>query len=108
MAELQIEEVTAGDGAEAKPGDTVHVHYVGTLADGSKFDSSRDRGEPLVFPLGEGHVIEGWDKGVVGMRVGDVRKLVVPPHQAYGDRGVPPVIPPAATLHFEVELVGIG
>ena len=105
--ELQIEDLRAGDGAEAKAGNTVAVHYVGTFPDGKKFDSSRDRGSPFTFKLGAGNVIKGWDQGVAGMRVGQLRKLTVPSHLAYGDRGFPPVIPAGATLVFEVELLDV-
>ncbi|HEX3607396.1 MAG TPA: FKBP-type peptidyl-prolyl cis-trans isomerase [Candidatus Dormibacteraeota bacterium] len=105
---MTIEDVTAGTGTEARPGARVHVHYVGTLPDGSKFDSSRDHGRPFSFLLGRGQVIEGWDQGVAGMRVGGVRRLVIPPALGYGDAGAPPVIPPGATLHFEVELLEVG
>src|SRR5262245_52218850 len=103
----QVEDVKVGTGAEAKSGDNVAVHYVGTLPDGSEFDSSRKRGQPLTFPLGAGRVIRGWDLGVTGMKVGGVRKLVIPPDEGYGARGFPPAIPPNSTLHFEVELVAI-
>jgi peptidylprolyl isomerase len=103
----QVEDVKVGTGAEAKAGDSVSVHYVGTLPDGKEFDSSRKRGQPFTFPLGAGRVIRGWDLGVAGMKVGGVRKLVIPPEEAYGERGFPPVIPSNATLHFEVELVAI-
>ena len=95
------------EGAEAVAGKTVWVHYVGTLTDGSKFDSSRDRGEPFNFRLGAGQVIRGWDQGVAGMKVGEIRKLTIPHELAYGERGYPPVIPPRATLVFEVELLEI-
>ncbi|MGH3649010.1 MAG: FKBP-type peptidyl-prolyl cis-trans isomerase [Micromonosporaceae bacterium] len=105
---LEIEDVETGDGAEAKPGHTVSVHYVGTLTNGQKFDSSRDRGEPFQFGLGAGQVIQGWDQGVAGMRIGGVRKLTVPPHLGYGERGFPPVIPANSTLVFEVELLDVA
>jgi FKBP-type peptidyl-prolyl cis-trans isomerase len=106
-AELQIETVREGQGAEAKAGNTVTVHYVGTLTDGKKFDSSRDRGKGFSFKLGAGQVIKGWDQGVAGMKVGTVRKLTIPPHLAYGDRGFPGAIPPNSTLVFEVELLEV-
>ncbi len=106
--ELQIEELAVGDGAEAKSGDTVHVHYTGWLTDGTKFDSSVDRGKPFTFPLGEGRVIRGWDEGVAGMKVGGKRKLTIPPEMGYGSRGAGGVIPPNATLVFEVELLDIA
>ncbi len=106
--DLQIETLRAGNGATAKAGDNVTVHYVGTLTNGSKFDSSRDRGKGFSFPLGGGRVIKGWDQGVAGMQIGELRKLTIPPHLAYGDRGFPPVIPPNSTLVFEVELLSIG
>jgi FKBP-type peptidyl-prolyl cis-trans isomerase len=105
--ELQIEDLRPGNGAEAKPGQRVTVHYVGTLTDGSKFDSSRDRGEGFSFKLGAGQVIKGWDQGVAGMKVGQLRKLTIPPELGYGARGYPPVIPPNSTLVFEVELLAV-
>jgi FKBP-type peptidyl-prolyl cis-trans isomerase len=108
QASLQIEDNREGTGDEARPGQTVSVHYVGTLTDGKKFDSSRDRGKPFIFPLGGGKVIKGWDQGVAGMKVGGLRKLTIPPHLAYGDRGAAGVIPPNSTLVFEVELVSVG
>lgn len=110
MAEFQtqIEDVTTGKGPEAKAGDSVSVHYVGTLSDGKKFDSSRDRGRPFSFSLGRGQVIKGWDVGVAGMQVGGVRKLTIPPDEGYGSRGAGGAIPPNATLLFEVELLGIS
>lgn len=107
MAELSIVSIKEGTGAEAVSGKTVSVHYVGTLTDGSKFDSSRDRGEPFNFRLGAGQVIRGWDQGVAGMKVGEIRKLTVPHELAYGERGYPPVIPARATLVFEVELLAV-
>jgi FKBP-type peptidyl-prolyl cis-trans isomerase len=106
-ADLVIEDLRPGTGAEAKPGQTVSVHYVGTLTSGSKFDSSRDRGKPFDFPLGAGRVIKGWDQGVAGMKVGGLRKLTIPPHLGYGERGFPGAIPPNSTLVFEVELLGV-
>jgi FKBP-type peptidyl-prolyl cis-trans isomerase len=108
MSDLQIEDIKQGDGSEATAGQRVTVHYVGTLTNGSKFDSSRDRGKGFSFDLGKGQVIKGWDRGVAGMKVGGVRKLTIPPDLAYGDRGFPPVIPPGSTLVFEVELLGVG
>jgi FKBP-type peptidyl-prolyl cis-trans isomerase len=107
MNELKVEELSSGAGPVAKSGNTVIVHYVGTLTNGSKFDSSRDRGEGFTFRLGAGEVIKGWDQGVAGMQVGSVRKLTIPPDLAYGARGFPPVIPPNSTLVFEVELLQI-
>jgi FKBP-type peptidyl-prolyl cis-trans isomerase len=97
-----------GKGAPAKSGDHVRVHYVGTLKDGTKFDSSRDRGQPFDFPLGGGQVIPGWDEGVVGMRVGGLRKLTIPPALGYGDAGAGDKIPPNATLIFTIELLAIN
>jgi FKBP-type peptidyl-prolyl cis-trans isomerase len=97
-----------GAGAQPKTGDSVTVHYTGWLKSGEKFDSSRDRGQPFVFPIGRGRVIKGWDEGVAGMRIGGKRKLVIPAHLGYGDRGAGGVIPPGATLIFEVELLAIG
>lgn len=103
---LIIEEVTLGEGAEAQPNQIVTVHYTGWLTDGSKFDSSKDRNDPFEFMLGARHVIAGWDEGVVGMKVGGVRKLTIPPELGYGARGAGGVIPPNATLVFEVEMLG--
>src|SRR4051794_35103896 len=104
---LVIEEVTLGDGAAAAAGQTVTVHYTGWLEDGEKFDSSKDREDPFQFPLGAGRVIKGWDEGVQGMKVGGTRKLIIPPALGYGTRGAGGVIPPNATLVFEVELLSI-
>ncbi|WP_153111776.1 FKBP-type peptidyl-prolyl cis-trans isomerase [Propionivibrio limicola] len=104
---LQIEDVNVGDGDEAKAGQFVSVHYTGWLTNGTKFDSSKDRNQPFQFPLGAQHVIAGWDEGVQGMRIGGVRKLTIPAHLGYGARGAGGVIPPNATLVFEVELLGI-
>src|SRR3954454_11231896 len=104
---LEIQDIKVGTGAEAKSGARVTVHYVGTLTDGKKFDSSRDRNQGFTFKLGAGQVIKGWDQGVAGMKVGQLRKLTIPPHLAYGDRGFPPVIPPQSTLVFEVELLDV-
>ena len=104
---LRYQDVATGSGAEASPGRTAVVHYTGWLTDGTKFDSSRDRGEPFSFPLGAGQVIAGWDQGVAGMKVGGRRKLVIPPDLGYGPGGAPPVIPPDATLVFDVELLDV-
>ena len=104
---LQIEELTEGTGAEAKTGTQVKVHYTGWLTNGTKFDSSKDRGQPFAFKLGGGQVIRGWDEGVAGMKVGGSRKLTIPPELGYGARGAGGVIPPNATLVFEVELLGV-
>ena len=105
---LEIENLKAGTGAEAAAGKKVTVHYVGTLTNGQKFDSSRDRGKGFSFRLGAGEVIKGWDQGVAGMKVGEMRKLTIPPDLAYGARGFPPVIPPNSTLVFEVELLEVS
>ena len=103
---LKIEDLEVGTGAEAQAGQMVTVHYTGWLTDGQKFDSSKDRNDPFVFPLGQGMVIKGWDQGVVGMKVGGKRKLTIPPELGYGARGAGGVIPPNATLVFEVQLLG--
>lgn len=105
---LEITDVQEGTGAEARPGTVVTVHYVGTLENGQKFDSSRDRGEPFQFVLGTRQVIEGWDKGVVGMKEGGIRTLKIAPEMAYGPNGISGVIPPNATLLFEVELLEVS
>ena len=104
---LQYEDIKLGEGEPATAGKTVSVHYTGWLTDGKKFDSSKDRGQPFDFPLGGGRVIKGWDEGVQGMKVGGVRKLTIPASLAYGSRGAGGVIPPDATLVFEVELLKI-
>ncbi|HEX5549039.1 MAG TPA: FKBP-type peptidyl-prolyl cis-trans isomerase, partial [Ktedonobacterales bacterium] len=96
-----------GSGAEARAGQNVSVHYTGWLTTGQKFDSSRDRGQPFAFPLGGGRVIQGWDQGVAGMRVGGQRRLIIPPNMGYGASGAGGVIPPNATLIFDVELLGV-
>jgi len=102
---LQIIDINVGTGAEAQKGQTVSVHYTGWLADGTKFDSSLDRGQPLTFVLGGGQLIPGFDEGVVGMKIGGERRLVIPPDLAYGAQGRPPLIPANATLTFDVQLV---
>ena len=104
---LQYRDDAVGEGREAKAGDTVSVHYTGTLQDGSKFDSSRDRGQPFQFPLGAGRVIQGWDEGVAGMKVGGRRTLVIPPELGYGSRAMGSAIPANSTLVFDVELMDI-
>ena len=108
----RVTEVKAGSGVLAEPGRAVAVHYTGWLyvdgGKGTKFDSSRDRGQPFIFTLGLGEVIMGWDEGVAGMKVGGKRKLVIPPDLAYGERGAGGVIPANATLTFEVELLKVG
>lgn len=104
---LQYEELQEGTGKEALIGQTVSVHYTGWLTDGTKFDSSVDRGQPFQFPLGARRVIAGWDEGVAGMKVGGKRKLTIPPALGYGARGAGGVIPPNATLVFDVELLDV-
>ncbi len=107
-ADLVVEDLEVGDGAEATPGSTVSAHYVGVLhSTGEEFDASWNRGAPLDFRLGAGMVIAGWDQGIVGMRVGGRRRLVIPPHQAYGDRGAGAVIKPGETLIFVVDLMDV-
>jgi FKBP-type peptidyl-prolyl cis-trans isomerase len=107
-AKLEIKDLTVGKGPEAKAGDSVKVHYVGTLLNGEEFDASKKHGtEPFQFDLGKGRVIKGWDDGVAGMKVGGKRKLTIPPHLGYGARGAGAKIPPNSTLVFEVELVEI-
>lgn len=107
MNELQITDTTVGTGAEVKKGDTIQIHYTGTLEDGTKFDSSVDRGEVFETAIGVGRLIAGWDVGIIGMRVGGKRKLVIPSSMGYGDQGIPDVIPGGATLIFDVELLKI-
>ncbi|MBI4132310.1 MAG: FKBP-type peptidyl-prolyl cis-trans isomerase [Candidatus Sungbacteria bacterium] len=106
--DLKIETLKEGTGAGAKSGDTLAVHYTGTLDDGRKFDSSLDRGAPFSFRLGDGMVIRGWDQGLLGMKIGEKRRLTIPPELGYGSAGAGDVIPPNATLIFEVEMLGIN
>jgi FKBP-type peptidyl-prolyl cis-trans isomerase len=107
VTSLRIEDTKVGSGPEAQPGQRVSVHYTGTLMDGTKFDSSRDRNAPFEFRLGAGEVIPGWDQGVKGMKVGGTRTLTIPPDLAYGAQGSPGAIPPNATLKFDIELLGV-
>jgi len=102
-----MEDKKVGTGAVAEAGKSVSVHYTGWLTDGTKFDSSKDHGQPFAFQLGAGQVIKGWDQGVAGMKVGGIRKLTIPPSLGYGEQGAGGVIPPNATLVFEVELLGV-
>lgn len=106
---VKYETLKAGDGPEAKPGQSVTVNYTGTLSDGKVFDSTKkeDKNEPAIFPIGKGEVIAGWDEGVPGMKVGERRKLTIPPELGYGSRGQPPKIPANSTLIFEIELLGV-
>ena len=107
VTELHIENIKIGSGEEARAGTRVTVHYTGKLLDGTVFDSSLDKGTPFQFVLGRQLVIEGWEQGILGMKVGGQRLLVIPPSLAYGESGFPPIIPPNATLVFEVELLGV-
>ncbi len=104
---LQYQVIKEGTGNAAQPGKMVSVNYTGWLLDGTKFDSSVDRGQPFQFPLGMGRVIHGWDEGVAGMKIGEKRKLIIPSDLGYGPNGAPPTIPPNATLVFDVELLGV-
>ena len=104
---LKFEDTTVGEGDIASKGHRVSVHYTGWLENGTKFDSSKDRNDPFEFKLGAGQVIRGWDEGVSGMKVGGIRRLTIPPQLGYGDRGAGGVIPPKATLIFDVELLAI-
>lgn len=106
--DLQIEDIQEGTGREVVKGDRISIHYVGTLEDGTKFDSSRDRNQPFDVQIGVGYVIKGWDEGVIGMKVGGKRKLTIPYTMAYGERGIPGAIPPKSTLIFELELLSIS
>ena len=106
--ELQIEDQIVGEGEEAVAGQNVEVHYTGWLTDGTKFDSSHDRSDTFSFKLGAGQVIQGWDQGVAGMKVGGARKLTIAPGMGYGERGAGGVIPPNATLVFKVELISVS
>jgi len=105
---MEFIDIQVGTGDEAQPGKQVTVHYTGWLTDGKKFDSSRDRNRPFDFQLGAGNVIRGWDEGVQGMRVGGQRRLIIPANLGYGARGAPSVIPPNATLIFDVELLKVS
>lgn len=107
MSSLQIEDLVVGTGDSPQAGQTVVVHYTGWLTNGTKFDSSVDRGTPFEFPIGQGRVIKGWDEGVATMKIGGKRKLTIPPEMGYGARGAGGLIPPHATLVFEVELLGL-
>ena len=104
---LEYQVLRQGTGPVAKRGQSIKVHYTGTLSDGTKFDSSLDRGQPFEFQIGGGKVISGWDDGMIGMKVGEKRKLIIPPKLAYGDRRMGPLIAPNSTLIFEVELLDV-
>jgi peptidylprolyl isomerase len=104
---LKYVDIVEGTGVSPEPGQNVTVHYTGTLENGTKFDSSLDRGQPFTFKIGVGQVIKGWDEGVMTMKVGGKRRLTIPPHLGYGQRGAGGVIPPNATLIFDVELLGV-
>jgi FKBP-type peptidyl-prolyl cis-trans isomerase len=105
---LQYQDIVVGTGAEATSGSTVSVHYTGWLTDGTQFDTSRDRGQPIQFQIGTQYIIQGWNEGVAGMKVGGKRKLTIPPSLGYGEGGRPPVIPPNATLKFDIELLAVN
>lgn len=105
--QLQSQDLVIGTGGTVASGDLATVHYVGRLQNGTVFDSSRSRNQPFQFRVGAGQVIQGWDRGVPGMRIGGTRRLIIPPSLAYGSRGQPPTIPPNATLTFDIELLGI-
>lgn len=105
--ELKVDKTHSGSGETAQAGQVVSVHYVGQLEDGTVFDSSRERGQPIEFVLGQGQVIRGWDEGIAGLSVGDQARLTIPAEMGYGERGVPGVIPAGATLIFDVELMGV-
>jgi FKBP-type peptidyl-prolyl cis-trans isomerase FkpA len=105
---LQYQDMVIGTGTEATPGSTASVHYTGWLTDGTQFDSSRGKGQPISFQIGTQYIIQGWNEGITGMKVGGKRKLTIPPSLGYGADGRPPVIPPNATLKFDIELVAVN